>query len=104
MNRYQAVVAVGIFVAVAGIGLRQEHATTAAVLELAGRIDKTTEAVRELKHAVAPKSDHVVCPEHDGHPEVDLGVPETCPDPADGQCVRGMPLSVAQARCQAGKL
>ena len=69
-----------------------------------GRQEATTAAIRTLTHAVAPKADHYVCAAHDGHPEVDLGEPSPCPDPADGQCVKGMPLSAAQSRCAAGKL
>jgi hypothetical protein len=78
--------------------------TRDAVDQLRPRVDNTTNAIVELRHAVAPKADHMVCPAHDGHPEVDLGIPVACGGDQVGQCVRGLPVSEAAARCQAGKL
>lgn len=36
--------------------------------------------------------------------DVDLPAPAPCADPADGQCLRGVPVSAAASRCAAGKL
>lgn len=98
-------IAVLLLLPIAVLATVEQHKTRLDVEANGAHIDLGTAAVHELRRAVAPKSDHAICPAHDGHPEVDLGVPVACPKAEDGMCVRGdLPLSVAQSRCQAGKL
>jgi hypothetical protein len=98
----------GIFaLAFAGVGeVHKLHLDAQAIKD---RVDVTTASVRELTHAVNPKADHAICPAKDGRPEIDMGVPFECPNKDDGQCLKTpsgetLPVSVAGARCQAGKL
>lgn len=45
------------------------------------------------------------CPKEASHldHDVDMGPIVPCPNPADGECVGGVAVSVAEAHCKAGK-
>lgn len=98
----------GIF-ALCFVGMGELHKLHLDMQAAKDRVDVTTGAVRELTHAVNPKADHAICPAKDGRPEIDMGVPFECPNKDDGQCLKTpsgetLPVSVAGARCAAGKL
>lgn len=89
----------------------EAHKARLDIEALKDRVDVTTSAVRDLTHTVNPKADHMVCPKSVSHlaDDIDLGAPFTCPNSDDGQCVKTpkgetLFVSVAGARCSAGKL
>lgn len=94
-------------VGVEGYGLHERMSERRAIEALGPKLDKLDDIVRHIDALRAPaEKQHAVCPAKLSHldHDIDLGVPEPCPNPDDGMCVRGMPLSAAQARCEAGKL
>lgn len=89
----------------------EAHKARLDIESVKDRVDVTTGAVRELTHTINPKAEHFICPKSASHKsdDVDLGVASPCPNADDGQCLKTpqgdiVPVSVAVARCQAGKL
>ena len=100
--------ALALTLLIASIAAAEAHKARIETAAARDRVDVAVGVSREVLHLAAPKADHAVCPAHDGHPEVDLGVVFSCPNPDDGICAKWhdqtLTASAMQARCQAGKL
>jgi hypothetical protein len=107
--KFAAVALVLGFTTVEGYSVSEAHKARLEQQATRDRIDTLIGVERDLLAAVNPKAKHAICPAKDGRPEVDMGAPFDCPNKDDGQCLKTpkgetLPVSVAGARCEAGKL